>query len=887
MKKYISIIIALMFFVEGFAQGGNSKKILILDSYTTDVLWADSFVDSLTEYIYNYDPSLSVYTGTLDSDIDPSEYSLKRKFTDIIQGIITDDNIKDFSAIVTIGEEAEYILNKYGFYKIAGRVPVIYAGVCDSVNIKDSSLPPDFYKYFNNAALGKSFRIKFGIPLEKNMDLIFSFFPKTSEIIWIDSPSIRNDYCRNLVSEYLDKRKIELKRLDMDSGHAEKSVSALLAERKHNAVILTYSWNFHSPYIPYTAQKITDSLSRYVNIPMFSIAGSSMMNKFVIGGYNLSSMFGAKKAIDKLKVILDNTDNGEAKSESVANGDYILNYYAVANFGVKETAKKIFGTIYINRNKNFLQKNRIAAGILLFLVLAALIYLIKLISSLLASSKINRYIEEKKKKYESLKATVSSSNFNFGIFNAMGIKQFQLIDPDNPEMGKVFDIIFPDNIYESMLLSQEDIKSIKSKDTIEKEFNLSDLKPFANISSENNRLMHCIIKPIQYFETANYKFMTILSDISSITSNRVYKNKIRHILDYAEKYTNIGIAIYAPVSFEGLATDQWYENFSEHRPESGLLPEYTHLDQDDKKQIAEFRKKVSAGEATYFCRDINISDDTTGMNNWIRQIIISYGEEKEGKKILDMNYNINSEKIQNEKLLLKRNKAEETLKDGERFVSAINHEIRTPLTSIVGFSKILTSSTGAEEKVEIANIIKRNNVQLIELINNIFTLSRLDSLSYTAEKSDVNLNELFEDLKSSTEHMLATSSSSVKKDIKVITEVPTPPVILNTELWNLRKVLTNLISNAIKFTDSGSITFGYQKQETGIYFFVKDTGTGISPQDQTRIFKRFEKVNPYGKPGSGLGLSIAKSIVNRLNGNIGVISREGEGSTFWFTLYDR
>ena len=211
------------------------------------------------------------------------------------------------------------------------------------------------------------------------------------------------------------------------------------------------------------------------------------------------------------------------------------------------------------------------------------------------------------------------------------------------------------------------------------------------------------------------------------------------------------------------------------------------------------------------------------------------------------------------------------------FLANMSHEIRTPLNAIIGFSNILAETDDKEEKEEFVKIISKNSDLLLRLITDILDFSKIESGILDYSFTDTSLKDIFH------EQYLVHALKMPEKVSLICDFDALPDILVHTDPKRVTQVISNLISNATKFTEEGSIRLFYRIVEGYVLIEVIDTGIGISPQHQQTIFDRFVKVNSF-KQGTGLGLTICKTIIEALNGTIGVDSRPGEGARFWFTL---
>ncbi len=260
----------------------------------------------------------------------------------------------------------------------------------------------------------------------------------------------------------------------------------------------------------------------------------------------------------------------------------------------------------------------------------------------------------------------------------------------------------------------------------------------------------------------------------------------------------------------------------------------------------------------------------------IHAVVSKRNEDGTVSRIIGLRRDITTLKITNELIEL-RNKAEESNRLKSAFLANMSHEIRTPLNAIVGFSNLIMESTEQNEELkEYFAIIERNNDLLLQLINDILDLSKIEAGQLDFHFTDFSVSSMFNNLRQVYENRL-------QPNVQLICDLPDTDYKIHSELNRLTQVVSNFMSNAAKFTSAGSITMGYDPIPEGLRFYVRDTGKGISPENLDSVFKRFAKFDSF-VPGTGLGLSICETIIQYLGGEIGVQSEVGTGTEFWFTL---
>ena len=316
-------------------------------------------------------------------------------------------------------------------------------------------------------------------------------------------------------------------------------------------------------------------------------------------------------------------------------------------------------------------------------------------------------------------------------------------------------------------------------------------------------------------------------------------------------------------------------------PDSSIDSLVDYLASSDAQRVRTAMDDLCEGRTSYYHQQYRVKSATVkGLMYWEESYATIADRDEEGNpiKIVGTTMNIDDQKEMEAALIAARNKAEESDRLKTAFLANMGHEIRTPLNAIVGFADLLPVVENEEDRNQLIREIQNNNQKLLRIIDGLVSMSKIEAEAKNLVKSQTNLVSVLQELAQNYAQVVDNQT------VVLATQFPYTELMMTTDVAKLREMVDQLMQNAVKFTLKGSITLGFDLVDGDhVRIWVKDTGKGIADADKERIFERFVKVDEY-IPGTGLGLSVAKSHAASLGGTIGVDSRPGEGSTFWVVL---
>lgn len=437
------------------------------------------------------------------------------------------------------------------------------------------------------------------------------------------------------------------------------------------------------------------------------------------------------------------------------------------------------------------------------------------------------------------------------------------------------------NLFDNPNIPSEVKEKLRAKEDVDFSIDYDFSKISQYVNTRRNGIINLTTKVTALYDSQNqfinYLFINIdtTETTNAYTKIQEFENLFLLIGDYAK----VGFAHFNVLTRDGYAQDTWYRNLGEKEgiPMPQVIGVYAHVVPEDQAVLKNFVGEVKTGKATSLRKEVRVCREN-GKYTWtsINVMVRDYRPQDGIIEMLCINYDITPLKETEQKLIIARDKAEELDRLKSAFLANMSHEIRTPINAIVGFSSLLAETDSRNERQEYIKIVQENNELLLQLISDILDLSKIEAGTFNFVYTNVDVNETCAEI-------IKSMSMKVSKGVELIFEEPFPECYIYTDKNRFTQVISNFINNALKFTQQGSITLGYEQvSHQKIKFYVRDTGMGIPEEKQKSVFERFVKLNTFVQ-GTGLGLSICKSIVSQMGGEIGVDSTEGIGSCFWFT----
>ncbi|MDL2310113.1 response regulator [Parabacteroides sp. OttesenSCG-928-B22] len=720
--------------------------------------------------------------------------------------------------------------------------------------------------------------------IKETLALMKSLLPHLNKLIFISdtryiSAQNRADLEEVVRDSYPD---LTVEHLISDDLSTDEMVSLLSREPKESGLLFFAWYNASSSddesdiFLQTNAYRI---FYLYANSPFFTLNDVGVLESGMVGGYYTHF----EQVYTTVMQALDGMIAGEVHTAFIVPPapHPTFNYLAMLSGGLSLSQLPADAHIYM-RPQTFWEKNSTLFVIVLLLMAltGAVVYFF---------SRRTHRIETRETK---LRASYSDLINNMPI----GYRQERLIfDAKGEPVDYVVSAVNPS--YEEQLSPREEI--------VGKKGSLANPEMFSEMLNIYKSILHdkhTRVNMAYYFDATDRYFSLIISpssdpgymDLFYVDTSELHKTQQLLRTVNSKLMMSLDVANITPWKWDmerrlilcdvNKPIERYAEGIREE--EQLCIPEeryFSRIHEDDIELVQKTLKELIENMTynhTAKCEFRIYKTMAKTSYDWVevRGAIEKRSENGKATSLLGTSVIITDRKNIEQELLHAKEKAEESNRLKSAFLANMSHEIRTPLNAIVGFSNILAATEKDEDRQEYISIIENNNTLLLQLVSDILDLSKIEAGTMDFHYSDVDLNFILYDLQEVTQ-------DRAKKEVKVEFDNMIPNCFIRTEKKRITQVLNNMLSNAAKFTDSGSIRFGYKLIEGGkLYFYVSDTGCGISPEQQEKIFGRFVKLNHFVQ-GTGLGLSLCQMIVMHMGGTIGVQpNEEGQGTTFWFTL---
>lgn len=891
MKQYLLLLFFYLLSVNwAFAQKDaieGKSYILCINSYTESSPWSSRLISNVTEFVQK-DPGITLYVEHLNMLLVENDSILEESKRNIF------DKYKGRSPrmLLLLGNSALLLRDEYR--KVWGDIPIVLCAQEDYLDSYEAYIhrqPSTPEERTPLSYLVDPYNLVYlyaDLYIPENIRLMKQMIPGMKEFIFIGDGRKVNQDNSVLIEQELNTKypDIKYKFWSAENMTTNQLLDSLYFVDTKTTGVLFASW-FYKYAFAGTSMLATNShkLIAATSVPIFSL---SMVNiasgkEGMLGGYTYNQDRYDAALIQTISDVLKDKQARHIPCYIPTDGAPVINYEILVRDGLSLSTCPA-NTRFLNKPPTFWEHYRyFILGTLFSILLITLLFLYRI-------RNLNALKKAQQNEIDAM-ATYKMLVNNMPIL----YMQEELVTDKN---GNPIELIYRNvnSEFEKHFYRKEEVIGRKGSEIFPE--SMPEFLHFTKMALTEKR---AITFPY-YFKAIDTFYDVVLKgthqgnmiDIFCLNSTELHKaqqklsatnSKLAMALDVANivpwkwdlKSKTILCDINRPIE---LSTDeQEVEDSQLSVPDSQY---FSKIFKEDRERVKQAYRDLIEGRAEKVkeeYRIVNVQKNNLHKVEWVEAQAAVEARDEDGKPLtlVGSSLVITNRKKMEQELTTAKELAEESNRLKSAFLANMSHEIRTPLNAIVGFSGILTSTEEEEEKQEYVSIIENNNTLLLQLISDILDLSKIEAGTLELNYSNIELNELMRELERG--FLLRVKTDAVKLEFVE----PAGPCMAYTEKNRLSQLMINLVTNAIKFTEKGSIRFGYEMRENELYFYVTDTGCGIPKDKQQNIFGRFVKLNSFAQ-GTGLGLSICKTLMDHMGGRIGVESEEGKGSTFWFTL---
>ena len=891
MKQYLLLLFFYLLSVNwAFAQKDaieGKSYILCINSYTESSPWSSRLISNVTEFVQK-DPGITLYVEHLNMLLVENDSILEESKRNIF------DKYKGRSPrmLLLLGNSALLLRDEYR--KVWGDIPIVLCAQEDYLDSYEAyihrqpSTPEERTPLSYLVVPYNLVYLYADLYIPENIRLMKQMIPGMKEFIFIGDGRKVNQDNSVLIEQELNTKypDIKYKFWSAENMTTNQLLDSLYFVDTKTTGVLFASW-FYKYAFAGTSMLATNShkLIAATSVPIFSL---SMVNiasgkEGMLGGYTYNQDRYDAALIQTISDVLKDKQARHIPCYIPTDGAPVINYEILVRDGLSLSTCPA-NTRFLNKPPTFWEHYRyFILGTLFSILLITLLFLYRI-------RNLNALKKAQQNEIDAM-ATYKMLVNNMPIL----YMQEELVTDKN---GNPIELIYRNvnSEFEKHFYRKEEVIGRKGSEIFPE--SMPEFLHFTKMALTEKR---AITFPY-YFKAIDTFYDVVLKgthqgnmiDIFCLNSTELHKaqqklsatnSKLAMALDVANivpwkwdlKSKTILCDINRPIE---LSTDeQEVEDSQLSVPDSQY---FSKIFKEDRERVKQAYRDLIEGRAEKVkeeYRIVNVQKNNLHKVEWVEAQAAVEARDEDGKPLtlVGSSLVITNRKKMEQELTTAKELAEESNRLKSAFLANMSHEIRTPLNAIVGFSGILASTEEEEEKQEYVSIIENNNTLLLQLISDILDLSKIEAGTLELNYSNIELNELMRELERG--FLLRVKTDAVKLEFVE----PAGPCMAYTEKNRLSQLMINLVTNAIKFTEKGSIRFGYEMRENELYFYVTDTGCGIPKDKQQNIFGRFVKLNSFAQ-GTGLGLSICKTLMDHMGGRIGVESEEGKGSTFWFTL---